>query len=205
MKILSLKTHGFRKFADDFEVKFYEDVTYILGGNFKGKTNILFAITWGLLGCNLTGDEKVSLIHKDKADCMVELKITDNSNTEHIITRYKNKYDSAKNFLTLDGKIAKQEDLIKFYQNKNLFLSVFNLAYFVSLIPSKQKELIDKYLPDVDIKDVYNKLSDEEKQILTTTPTNAKLYIKELEDEIKVMKQKVINTRGKIDYAQNIA
>lgn len=49
MKILSIKTNGFRKFEDEFSSDFYEDITYIFGGNHKGKTNILFAIVWALM------------------------------------------------------------------------------------------------------------------------------------------------------------
>lgn len=49
MKILSIKTNGFRKFENEFSSDFYEDITYIFGGNHKGKTNILFAIVWALM------------------------------------------------------------------------------------------------------------------------------------------------------------
>lgn len=195
MKILSLKTKGFRKFAEEFNTNFYENVSYISGGNHKGKTNLLFAIIWAFLGSNLTGDEKVCLIHKNKADCYVELKFQDNFNMEHTIVRYKNKYDSSKNFLLLDGNVAKQEDLITFYQNKALFLSIINLAYFVGLSTAKQKELVDKYLPNIPIDKIYGKLSEENKKILDVIPKNAKLYISELDDEIKFQQNKITNLK----------
>ena len=56
MKITYLKTIGFRKFENEFETDLF-DVTSITGGNAKGKTNILYAVIWGFLGCNLTGDD----------------------------------------------------------------------------------------------------------------------------------------------------
>lgn len=203
MKILSLKTNGFRKFPGEFKTKFY-DTTYIFGGNHKGKTNILFAIVWAILGTNLTGDERAYLGHKSKNDYYVELNFKDNKDNLHTIIRYKNRFDNGKNFLTLDGKISKQEDLINFYHNKNLFLSIVNLAYFVGLQPAKQKELIDKYLPNIDIKQVYEKLSEEQKSILDIVPTNVKLYINELDNEIKFMDNKITNLRGQIEYAEKI-
>lgn len=203
MKILSLKTNGFRKFEGDFETKFY-NTTYILGGNHKGKTNILFAIVWAMLGSNLTGDERVCFANKTKSEYYVELIFEDNQNIKHTIIRYKNKYDNSKNFLTLDGKIAKQEDLINFYHNKNLFLAIINLSYFVGLQPAKQRELIDKYLPNVDIKSVYDKLPTEDKKILDVIPSNVKLYIGELENEIKFMNNKITNLKGQIEYAEKI-
>lgn len=205
MKILSIKTNGFRKFFGEFSSKFYEDVTYIYGGNHKGKTNILFAIVWGFLGSNLTGDERVYLGHNKKDDYYVELEFKDNQDVLHTIIRYKNRYDNSKNFLTLDGRIIRQEDLISFYNNKTLFLAILNLSYFVNLQPSKQKELIDKYLPDVDIKEIYSKLSAEEQKILNLIPTNIKLLIKDLDDDIKFMEQKITTIHGKIEYAEKIA
>ena len=84
-------------------------------------------------------------------------------------------------------------------------MSVINLAYFTSLQPAKQKELVDKYLPNVDIKSVYEELSDEDKKILTSAPMNAKLHISELDEELKDMNSKILNYKGKIDYAYNIA
>lgn len=204
MKILSLKTNGFRKFAEEFKTNFYNDTTYIFGGNHQGKTNVLFAIVWAMLGSNLTGDERVCFAHKSKSEYYVELVFEDNQNIKHTIIRYKNKYDNGKNFLTLDGKIAKQEDLINFYHNKNLFLAIMNLSYFVGLQPAKQKELIDKYLPDVDIKSVYDKLSEEDKKILNVVPANVKLYIGELDSEIKFMDNKITNLKGQIEYAEKI-
>lgn len=204
MRILSLKTNGFRKFAKEFKANFYKDTTYVFGGNHKGKTNILFAIIWAMLGSNLTGDERVCLVNNKKNGCYVELVFEDNQTIQHTIIRYKDKYDSSKNLLMLDGKIAKQEDLINFYHNKNLFLAVMNLSYFVGLQTAKQKELIDKYLPSVDIKSVYDKLSEKDKKILNVIPTNVKLYISELDNEIKFMNNKITNLKGQIEYAEKI-
>lgn len=205
MKILSIKTNGFRKFPGEFSSKFYEDVTYIYGGNHKGKTNILFAIAWAFLGSNLTGDERVYLGNNKKNDYYVELEFKDNQDILHTIIRYKNRYDNNKNFLTLDGKIVKQEDLISFYNNKTLFLAILNLSYFVNFQPAKQKELIDKYLPNVDIKEIYSKLPAEEQKILNTIPVNIKLLIKDLDDDVKFMEQKITTINGKIEYAEKIA
>lgn len=180
MKLLSIKTNGFRKFADEFKTNFYEDVTYIIGGNHRGKSNILFAVVWALLGSNLTGDERICFAHKSKDEYYVELVLKDNQNVKHTIIRYKHKYDNSKNFLTLDGKIAKQEDLIDFYHNKSLFLSIMNLSYFVLLQPAKQKELVDKYLPNVDIKEVYSKLSPEEQKTLRNCTSKCKTTYKRI-------------------------
>ena len=203
MKITYLKTNGFRKFEDTFETEIY-DITEITGGNAKGKTTILYAIIWAFLGTNLTGDDKVWLGNKKCEGCYVELHFIDNAGNNHILIRYKNRYDSKMNFIMLDNKKIEQKDLQTFYKDKKLFLSILNLNYFLHKKPTEQKELIDKYLPEIDIQSVYNKLSDYEKSLLEGCPTNMAQYIQELNDNKKMYENQIKTIKGKIDYAQSI-
>lgn len=203
MKITYLKTNGFRKFEYTFETEIY-DITEITGGNAKGKTTILYAIIWAFLGTNLTGDDKVWLGNKKSEGCYVELHFIDNIGNNHILIRYKNRYDNKMNFIMLDNKKIEQKDLQIFYKDKKLFLSILNLNYFLHKKPTEQKELIDKYLPEIDIQSVYNKLSDYEKSLLEGCPTNMAQYIQELNDNKKMYENQIKTIKGKIDYAQNI-
>ena len=203
MKITYLKTNGFRKFEYTFETEIY-DITEITGGNAKGKTTILYAIIWAFLGTNLTGDDKVWLGNKKCEGCYVELHFIDNAGNNHILIRYKNRYDSKTNFIMLDNKKIEQKDLQTFYKDKKLFLSILNLNYFLHKKPTEQKELIDNYLPEIDIQSVYNKLSDYEKSLLEGCPTNMVQYIQELNDNKKMYENQIKTVKGKIDYAQSI-
>lgn len=203
MKINYIKTIGFRKNKEIFETNLY-DITSIIGGNTKGKTNILYAIIWGFLGTNLTGDEKEWLGNKNSEDCLVELHFTDNSNMPHILVRYKNKYDNSKNFLVLDGKTANQKDIQLYYGDKKLFLSVLNPNYFLYKKPAEQKELLDKYLPKIDINIVYDRLDANEKALLEGCPKNITEFISELNESKRINETKIGNLQGKIEYAQNI-
>ena len=203
MKINYIKTIGFRKNQETFETNLY-DITSITGGNTKGKTNILYAIIWGFLGTNLTGDEKEWLGNKNSDDCLVELHFTDNFNIPHILVRYKNKYDNSKNFIMLDGKTATQKDIQSFYGDKKLFLSILNPNYFISKKPAEQKELLDKYLPEIDISIVYDKLDNTEKALLESCPKNILEFISELNENKRITETKIGNLQGKIEYAQNI-
>ena len=203
MKITYLKTNGFRKFEYTFETEIY-DITEITGGNAKGKTTILYAIIWAFLGTNLTGDDKVWLGNKKCEGCYVELHFIDNAGNNHILIRYKNRYDSKMNFIMLDNKKIEQKDLQTFYKDKKLFLSILNLNYFLHKKPTEQKELIDNYLPEIDIQSVYNKLSDYEKSLLEGCPTNMVQYIQELNDNKKMYENQIKTIKGKIDYAQSI-
>lgn len=203
MKITYLKTNGFRKFEYTFETEIY-DITEITGGNAKGKTTILYAIIWAFLGTNLTGDDKVWLGNKKCEGCYVELHFIDNAGNNHILIRYRNRYDSKMNFIMLDNKKIEQKYLQTFYKDKKLFLSILNLNYFLHKKPTEQKELIDNYLPEIDIKAVYNKLSDYEKSLLEGCPTNMAQYIQELNDNKKMYENQIKTVKGKIDYAQSI-
>ena len=156
------------------------------------------------LGTNLTGDEKEWLGNKNSDDCLVELHFTDNFNIPHILVRYKNKYDNSKNFIMLDGKTATQKDIQSFYGDKKLFLSILNPNYFISKKPAEQKELLDKYLPEIDISIVYDKLDNTEKALLESCPKNILEFISELNENKRITETKIGNLQGKIEYAQNI-
>lgn len=202
MKITYIKTIGFRKFENEFKTELF-DITSITGGNAKGKTNILYAIVWGFLGCNLTGDDKVYIGNKNADNCYVELHFIDNMGISHTLKRLKNKYNNKKNLLLLDEKNISQEDLTSYYSDKKLFLSIVNSNYFISRSTADQKALLDKYLPEIDINEIYNKLDDEDKSILEGCPRNVIQYIQELNDNKKIYEDKIKNLQGKIAYAEN--
>lgn len=155
MKVNYVKTVGFRKFEKEFETELF-DTTVITGKNKSGKSNILYAIVNTLLGTNLSGDEKSSLINKNSDSSYVELHFTDNRGENHVLIRGKNKYSSKGNFISIDGKPTTQNELTSFYKDKRLFLSVINPMYFLNKKPAEQKELVDKYLSDVKPKVIFD-------------------------------------------------
>ncbi len=165
MKIKYLKTVGFRKFKKKFETELY-DVTNITGKNRSGKSNILYAIINIMLGTNLSGDEKVTLINKKCDASYGELHFTDNTGIEHILIRGKHRYDNNKNFISLDGKIVNQKDLVTFYKDKKLFLTILNPIYFLSKKTAEQKEMVDKYLSEIKPKIIFDRLSKVEQNQL---------------------------------------
>lgn len=208
MKIDFIKTVGFRKFKDIFETDLY-DITNITGKNRSGKSNILYAIVNIVLGTNLSGDEKACLINKKCDASYGELHFTDDKGVNHILIRGKDRYDNNKNFISLDGKIVTQKDLVSFYKDKKLFLSILNPLYFLSKKPAEQKELVDKYLDDIcpdNIMEIaYNNLTEDEQKSLEGIPTNIPDYITDLNADIKKTENDISILDGKIEYAQNIA
>lgn len=85
---------------------------------------------------------------------------------KHTIIRSKNRFDNKGNMLLLDGKPVTQTELVSFYKDKKLFLSIINPLYFLSKKPADQKELVDKYLSDIKPKEIFDRLSKEEQNLL---------------------------------------
>ena len=165
MKVNYIKTKGFRKFERVFETKLY-DTTTITGKNRSGKSNVLYAIVNIFLGTNLSGDEKSCLINRKCDTSYGEIHFTDNQGINHILIRIKNRIGTKNNSLILDGKQVTQNELISFYKDKKLFLSIINPLYFLSKKASEQKEMIDKYLSDIKPMEIFKNLSDLQKQNL---------------------------------------
>ena len=92
------------------------------------------------------------------------------------------------NFLTLDGKSVTQNELISFYKDKKLFLSIINPLYFLSKKPAEQKEMVDTYLSDIKPMEIFKNLSEIQQQTLLKRyfRINAReLYDKLDEQEVK--------------------
>ena len=165
MKINYIKTKGFRSHEEIFETELY-DITNITGRNKSGKSNILYAIVNIMLGTNLSGDEKTCLINKNCNTSYGELHFTDNNGIKHIIIRSKNRYANKGNVLMLDGKTVTQAELVSFYKDKKLFLSIINPLYFLNKKPAEQKELVDKYLSDIKPKEIFDRLDKNQQSVL---------------------------------------
>lgn len=157
MKVDYVKTKGFRKFNEIFETKLY-NTTLVTGKNRSGKSNLLYSIVNAMLGTNLSGDEKANLINKNSDSSYLELHFTDNNGMKHTLVRGKNKYSTKGNFIALDGKPVNQTDLINFYRDKKLFLSIINPTYFLNKKPAEQKEMVDKYLSSIKPKEIFDRL-----------------------------------------------
>jgi|GEM_PF-1011263 len=200
MKVDYIKTIGFRKFKSVFETKLF-DTTNITGKNRSGKSNILYAIVNIMLGTNLSGDEKSCLINRKCDASYGELHFTDNQGIKHILVRGKNKVGTKNNFLTLDGKPVTQNELISFYKDKKLFLSIINPLYFLSKKPAEQKEMVDKYLSDIKPFEIFNKLSDLQKQNLLKR--YFKINVREIYDRFSEEELKELYSSYKLQEITN--
>ena len=198
--MIILKQFGFRKFKGVFETKLY-DTTAISGKNRSGKSNILYAIVNTLLGTNLSGDEKSCLINKNVDSSYGELHFTDNQGISHILIRTKNRVGTKNNSILLDGKQITQNELINYYKDKKLFLSIINPLYFLSKKPAEQKELVDKYLSNTRPIEIFNGLSDLQKQNLLKR--YFKIHVREIYDKFREKEIKDLYISNKLQEITN--
>lgn len=198
--MIILKQFGFRKFKGVFETKLY-DTTAISGKNRSGKSNILYAIVNTLLGTNLSGDEKSCLINKNVDSSYGELHFTDNQGISHILIRTKNRVGTKNNSILLDGKQITQNELINYYKDKKLFLSIINPLYFLSKKPAEQKELVNKYLSNTRPIEIFNGLSDLQKQNLLKR--YFKIHVREIYDKFSEQELKELYISNKLQEITN--
>lgn len=175
LEIKKITMHGFKNHEDlvEFDLGTH---TKVAGRNGAGKTTIGEAITWGLLGADLTGNERATtrLVNDKCKDVYVELDFTFNDEPHTVIRRRKGSTTS----IFLDDKSVKQADLINFYNNKELFLSIFNPTYFPLLAPKDAKAVLDGVLEEVKKEDVYKELPKSVIESLTKTGfRNPNLYM----------------------------
>ena len=177
------------------------DTTSISGKNRSGKSNILYAIVNILLGTNLSGDEKSCLINQKVDSSYGELQFTDNQGIKHILVRIKNRVGTKNNSLTLDGKSITQNELISFYKDKKLFLSIINPLYFLSKKPAEQKEMVDKYLSDIKPMEIFKTLNDLQQQTLLNR--YFRIPVREIYDKLDENELKELYSLNKLQEITN--
>ena len=177
------------------------DTTSISGKNRSGKSNILYAIVNILLGTNLSGDEKSCLINQKVDSSYGELHFIDNQGIKHILVRIKNRVGTKNNSLTLDGKSITQNELISFYKDKKLFLSIINPLYFLSKKTAEQKEMVDKYLSDIKPMEIFKTLNDLQQQTLLNR--YFRIPVREIYDKLDENELKELYSLNKLQEITN--
>ena len=191
------KTLGYKGLPDDFHVNFDENVTYIVGDNFKTKSTILSVPLWVLTGYNMNGSnqEDVSDDKRDIRNVVAEITIIDNDGNEHIISRSKGK----NNIVLLDGIRATKDTMTRFYKDIQFFLCAYNPYRFNSLDDAKQKEILLRLLPTISTLEAYNLLDIQEQAIIEEPIADNTEYAKNKRADIKEYKYEIKRLEGIVD------
>lgn len=178
------KTIGYKGLADGFHVNFNEDITYIVGDNFKTKSTILSVPLWVLTGYNMAGSNQED-VSDDKRNNLrnvfAEITIIDNDGNEHTISRSKGQ----NNITLLDGVRTTKEYMARFYKDIQFFLCAYNPYRFSTLKPADQKNLLLRLLPPISAQQAFQMLNKEEQEIIVNPIIDNTEYAKQRRADIK--------------------
>lgn len=194
---------GYKNLPDNFSVSFDESKTYIVGANFQRKSTVGSLFNWCLTGTSLNGKEKepVANDRKKVTNVVVDISFVDNFGIEHRLIREKGKEIN----LTLDGKEIKQENLVQFYKDKDIFLVAHNPYYFWSLEPKQQKDLIRNILPSIDPSEAFDLLEQGDKDIIKEPIPNLTSYTNNKNQEIDTLEKEYNKNIGTLETLKRIA
>jgi len=102
--------------------------------------------------------------------------------------------------ITLDEKPITQRDLTVMFGERDLFLSMFNPRYFIDVLGSKGRDLLERYLPDVPRDEIMSALSEHNQALLEGQKfLSAEAFAKQLREEITQLNRDMIYTQGQRD------
>ena len=162
-RVTRLTISGFKGYADQKTFQF-GGMNVISGHMGVGKSSIADAIAFAITGVGFYAGAKIDyLYHQDTRDLLVELEFEDESGKLRTLARHRK---DDKMDITLDGVRIGQGDLTTMFGERDLFLSMFNPQYFINVLGSKGRNLLERYLPEVPKAEVLAQLSDQTRELL---------------------------------------
>ncbi len=203
LHISSLTVQGFKGFAESRTFTF-SDMNTINGHNGQGKTSIADAIAFAVTGVPFYGGARLDhLYHQDTRDISVELDFVDESGAVRRLARRRVKDNME---IALDGRPATQRDLTTMFGERDLFLSIFNPRYFIDVLGTKGRDLLERYLPEVPHEQVMAALSEHNQHLLSRQQfLSAEAFAKKLRDEIAQLDRDMIYIQGQKDLQKTQA
>lgn len=130
-------------------------------------------------------------------DLLVELEFEDESGKLRTLARHRK---DDKMDITLDGVRIGQGDLTTMFGERDLFLSMFNPQYFINVLGSKGRNLLERYLPEVPKAEVLAQLSDQTRALLEKQEfLSAEAYSKQLREQVTDIEKDMVYIQGQID------
>ena len=181
-RVTRLTISGFKGYADQKTFQF-GGMNVISGHMGVGKSSIADAIAFAITGVGFYAGAKIDyLYHQDTRDLLVELEFEDESGKLRTLARHRK---DDKMDITLDGVRIGQGDLTTMFGERDLFLSMFNPQYFINVLGSKGRNLLERYLPEVPKAEVLAQLSDQTRALLEKQEfLSAEAYSKQLREQV---------------------
>lgn len=199
-RLIKMTVQGFRTFesAAIFE---FDRISTVSGDNGYGKSSVGEALAYALTGSTFFGDVKNNdrLINTKSRKIKVELEYTDADGKLHKLTRSRS---GSMTTLIHDDAPIRQTDLDKRFGERNVVLSIINPLYFIErLAENGGREFLMELLPQVDDDTVKASLCEPYRVALENQniPDPA-YYLKLRREEKREAEEKVVYTKGRLDY-----
>ncbi len=187
MKLLSIKAHGFKSFADTIEIQVKDGITGIVGPNGSGKSNVVDAVRWVLGESSLkeirSGDSMTDVIFMGSAT--------------------RDKQTHAWVSLTFDNK---DHYLSTPYEEVEIKREVYKTGeneYFINNTKVRKKDITDLFLDSGSNPDSFSIISQGKIQdILKGKSSDRRIIIEEAAGVLKYKKRKE-ETMRKLDNTNN--
>lgn len=85
-------TYGYKGLPDGFHVNFDDEITYVVGDNFKTKSTILGVPLWVMIGYNMFGSNQENIADDNRRSLeyvLAEISFVDNDGELHTLLRKK--------------------------------------------------------------------------------------------------------------------
>lgn len=196
-RVTRLTISGFKGYADEKTFQF-GDMNVISGHMGVGKSSIADAIAFAITGVGFYAGAKIDyLYHQNTRDLRVELEFDDGTGKLRTLARHRK---DDKMDISLDGIRIGQGELTTMFGERDIFLSMFNPQYFINVLGSKGRNLLERYLPEVPKAEVLAQLSDQTRALLETQEfLSAEAYSKQLREQVADMEKDMVYTQGQID------
>ncbi|MBR6072839.1 MAG: AAA family ATPase [Bacilli bacterium] len=187
MKLLSIKAHGFKSFADTIEIQVNDGITGIVGPNGSGKSNVVDAVRWVL------GESSLKEIRS--GDSMTDVIFMGSSSRE--------KQNHAWVSLTFDNR---DKYLATPYEEVEIKREVYKTGeneYYINNTKVRKKDITDLFLDSGSNPDSFSIISQGKIQdILKGKSSDRRIIIEEAAGVLKYKKRKE-ETMRKLDNTNN--
>lgn len=197
-RINKLIIAGFKGYKEETVINL-GDKTVFKGKNGVGKSSVGEAICWCLTGCDIFGNEKATTkLVNDSKPKLTEIYI-EGTLDDKPITINRRKKGSSNEIYINDAKSNTADIAKMIYEEKEIFLSIFNPYYFPNLQPKDAKAILSKVLKPIAQEEVLDELGDYLKGVLKDNGfRNPNTFIQDKNSDIKEQKENIIHLEGVI-------
>lgn len=201
--IKRLEIEGFRGYKEKHTFKFVDGINEIQGGNGRGKSSIMEAISFGLGGVDKYGKERGAdrLMNKNCSEFRIALFIEVDGQIceiERLVAKLKSKIDSR---ILINRMQGSQDQIERIIGDRRRFLASFLPKFLLSLTDKELEAEFVTLIPLPDDEEVFALLSEDDpkavKVLKNISLVDPRLFISKETDELKQNKETLIRLEGK--------